>query len=56
LPYLGKHSKFDNLIFAGGHGMLGISLAAGTGKLVQEIVNGETTSIKTKAFAVERFN
>ena len=56
LPYLGKHSKFDNLTFAGGHGMLGISLAAGTGKLVQELVDGETPSIKTKAFAVERFN
>lgn len=56
LPYLGKHSKYDNLTFAGGHGMLGISLAAGTGKLVQELVDGVTTTIKTHAFSVERFN
>jgi D-amino-acid dehydrogenase len=56
LPYIGKHSKYNNLTFAGGHGMLGISLAAGTGKLVQELVSGENTTIKIQAFAVERFN
>jgi len=56
LPYIGKHSKFDNLTFAGGHGMLGISLAAGTGKLVEEVVSGSKTSMNINAFAVERFN
>lgn len=55
LPYLGKHSKFGNLTFAGGHGMLGISLAAASGKLVQQIVDGSTTAIDTSAFSVERF-
>jgi D-amino-acid dehydrogenase len=56
LPYIGKHHKFDNLTFAGGHGMLGISLAAATGQLVQQTVEGGSTSIDTKAFSVERFN
>src|SRR5688500_7259678 len=31
LPYIGKHKKFDNLVFAGGHAMLGVSAAAATG-------------------------
>jgi len=56
LPYIGKHHQFDNLTFAGGHGMLGISLAAATGQLVQQTVEGVSTSIDTKAFSVERFN
>ena len=56
LPYIGKHSKFGNLTFAGGHGMLGISLAAGTGKLLQEVVSGSQPSMNIDAFAVERFN
>jgi D-amino-acid dehydrogenase len=35
--------------------MLGLSLAAGTGKLVEEIVGHKNTSIKMDAFRVERF-
>jgi D-amino-acid dehydrogenase len=55
LPYIGRHSAFSNLTIAGGHAMLGLSLAAGTGKLVEEIVGRNGTSIEISAFAVERF-
>jgi D-amino-acid dehydrogenase len=55
LPYIGKHRKYRNLTIAGGHAMLGLSLAAGTGKLVEEIVDGKPTSIGVEAFGVERF-
>ncbi|MFM7770910.1 MAG: NAD(P)/FAD-dependent oxidoreductase, partial [Bacteroidota bacterium] len=55
LPYIGRHSKYANLIIAGGHAMLGISLSAGTGKLVQEIVDKSSTSIEIAAFDVERY-
>lgn len=55
LPYIGRHSKYANLTLAGGHAMLGLSLAAGTGKLVEEIVEGRKTSIDISAFNVERF-
>jgi glycine/D-amino acid oxidase-like deaminating enzyme len=34
--------------------MLGISAAAGTGKLIAEIVKGEKESIEVKAFSPER--
>ena len=54
LPYIGRHSKYDNLVVAGGHGMLGISLAAGSGKLIDEIVSGHKLSMDISAFDVER--
>jgi len=40
LPYIGFAKKTENLMIATGHAMLGLSLAAGTGKLVSEIVAG----------------
>jgi D-amino-acid dehydrogenase len=55
LPYIGKHSLYENVVIAGGHGMLGNSEGTGTGKLVSEIVNNKTTSIDIRAFRVERF-
>lgn len=55
LPYIGGHSQYANLIIAGGHAMLGLSLAAGTGKLVEEIVSKKKTSIAVDAFNPERF-
>lgn len=54
LPYLGRHSKYDNLVIAGGHAMLGISLAAGSGKLIDEIISGHSLSMDITAFGVER--
>jgi len=55
LPYIGRHSKYENLIIAGGHAMVGISMAAGTGKLVQQIVSNLKTEIDISAFKTERF-
>ena len=55
LPYIGQHSKYTNLVIAGGHAMLGVSLAAATGKLVEELVGKKKTSIEVGAFAPERF-
>lgn len=55
LPYLGKTRKYRNLVIATGHSMLGLSLGAGTGKLVAELVNEEPTSMDIRPFAVERF-
>ncbi|AEV98914.1 hypothetical protein A4D02_10195 [Niastella koreensis] len=55
LPYIGNHSKYTNLVIAGGHAMLGVSLAAATGKLVEELVGKKKTSIEVGAFRPERF-
>lgn len=55
LPYLGRHSAVQNVIFAGGHAMLGISMGTGTGKLVTELIQGKPNRFAMHAFGVERF-
>lgn len=54
LPYIGRHSRYSNLVIAGGHAMLGLSLAAGTGKAVEEIITHATPSMDYNAFNTER--
>lgn len=56
LPYIGRVKKYSNLTIATGHAMLGLSLGAGTGKLVNEIVNHSALSMDIRPFAVERFS
>lgn len=55
LPYIGKVRKYSNVVVATGHSMLGLSLGAGTGLLVDEIVNNRTVSMDIHPFNVERF-
>lgn len=55
LPYIGRIKKYKNVVVATGHAMLGLSLGAGTGKLISELVNGKNPSVDLKAFEVERF-
>ncbi|GAB5417496.1 MAG: FAD-dependent oxidoreductase [Crocinitomicaceae bacterium] len=53
LPYIGRSPKISNLIFATGHGMMGLSLGAATGKIVEEIVGGEMTSVDATLFQLK---
>lgn len=55
LPYIGRHKQYSNLVFAGGHAMLGVSAAAGTGKLVEEIIGKKQLEIPVVAFDPARF-
>jgi len=55
LPYIGRVKKYDNLVVASGHSMLGLSLGAGTGRLVDEIVNNKPVTMDISPFSVERF-
>jgi D-amino-acid dehydrogenase len=55
LPFIGRHPSISNVVFAGGHAMLGLSLTTGTGKLVKEIINRDTLSIPIDAFSINRF-
>ena len=55
LPYIGRHNKYANLTYAGGHAMLGVSLAAATGKLMDEIISHKKLSLPIEAFKPERF-
>jgi D-amino-acid dehydrogenase len=55
LPYIGRTKKFDNLILATGHSMLGVSLGPGTGKLISEIVEEKKLGMDLRMFDPERF-
>jgi D-amino-acid dehydrogenase len=55
LPYIGKVKGIENLIVATGHAMIGLSLGAGTGKMVAELANNQNTSMDLTPFAVNRF-
>lgn len=53
LPYLGKIR--DNVIVATGHAMVGLSLGAGTGKLVAELAGNRIPSIDLQPYDPNRF-
>jgi D-amino-acid dehydrogenase len=55
LPYIGRSTRYKNLVVATGHSMLGLSLGAGTGKLVTDIIQESTLSMDIKPFDPERF-
>lgn len=55
LPYLGYSKRIKNLIIAGGHGMMGVSLGPGTGKLVSQLANNDTPFIDLKQYNPERY-
>lgn len=56
LPYIGRIKKYDNVTIATGHSMLGLSLGAGTGKIVDEIINDKKTSMDISFFDPLRFS
>ncbi|RYG20110.1 MAG: FAD-binding oxidoreductase, partial [Chitinophagaceae bacterium] len=56
LPYIGYSKKISNLIVAGGHGMMGLSLAPATGKLVAELAAGSSLSTPIERYGVARFD
>ncbi len=55
LPYIGRTDRFDNVVLATGHGMMGLSLGPATGKLVSEVVNDKVDSMAVDAFSPDRF-
>jgi D-amino-acid dehydrogenase len=56
LPYLGYSRKLKNLIVAGGHGMMGISLGPATGKVVAELAERTVNSLDLTLYDPERYN
>lgn len=54
LPYIGRTQKCSNLTIATGHAMMGWSMAAGTGKLVAEIISETKTSLDLNPFSPDR--
>lgn len=55
LPYIGRFRKYENLVAATGHAMIGVSLGPGSGQLVAQIVSGETPSIDLGPVSPDRY-
>lgn len=55
LPIIGAHAATENAILATGHGMLGLTLAPITGRLLGELVTGERSSHDLAPFSPDRF-
>ncbi|MEO8763525.1 MAG: FAD-dependent oxidoreductase [Ginsengibacter sp.] len=56
LPYLGYSEKVSNLIIAGGHAMIGLSLGPASGKIVAELASRQPLSVDVAAFNPSRFS
>lgn len=55
LPYIGKYNSIENLYVGTGHGMMGLSLGAITGKLLSEIISDQKPTIDLHPFRLQRF-
>jgi D-amino-acid dehydrogenase len=55
LPVIGLAPRFRNLVLATGHGMLGITTAPATGKLVAEMICSRPPHIDPVPYSVSRF-
>jgi D-amino-acid dehydrogenase len=56
LPYLGYSKRLPNLIVAGGHGMMGVSLGPATGQTVSELAARKVTTIDIRQYDPERYH
>jgi D-amino-acid dehydrogenase len=55
LPYVGFAPGVDNLVVATGHAMLGMTMGAGTGLLVKQLLQGEEPAMGMAPLRVDRF-
>ena len=55
LPVIGRAPRHPNLIFAFGHGHIGLSTGPITGRAVADLVDRRTPPIPLAPFAPERF-
>jgi D-amino-acid dehydrogenase len=55
LPIIDRCPKYENVMIAAGHNMLGLSMAPATGKLVAEMIRGDSPHINPKPYRASRF-
>jgi D-amino-acid dehydrogenase len=55
LPIMGRSPRHDNLVVATGHCMSGVMYGPGTGRLVAQLVAGETPAFDVERLRVDRF-
>lgn len=50
LPYIGKSSEYHNLYVGTGHGMMGMSMGPGTGKMISNLMKEQKSVVNLKKF------
>jgi D-amino-acid dehydrogenase len=55
LPVIGRSSGHPSVIYAFGHGHLGLTQAAATGRLIRDLVSEQTPPLDLSAFSPQRF-
>jgi D-amino-acid dehydrogenase len=55
VPIIDRITKYDNVMIASGHNMLGLSMAPATGKLVAELADDRAPHINPAPYRVSRF-
>lgn len=55
LPVIGRSSASPSILYAFGHGHLGLTQSAATGRLVSDLAAGRATSLSTEPFRPGRF-
>jgi len=55
LPVISRSSRFSRVFFAFGHGHLGLSLGAVTGRLIADLVQDRSSDISQTPFRADRF-
>ena len=55
LPVIGRSPHYEKLYYAFGHGHLGLTEGAITGKLIAELIAGKPTSIDLDPYRIDRF-
>lgn len=55
LPYIGLAKGTENLLVAGGHSMMGLSLGPATGKVIADMATGRIPEVPVDAFRADRF-
>jgi len=56
MPYVGRTKKYNNLLVATGHAMLGISLGPVTGKIIAQLASNEASDTDLGLLSVDRYN
>lgn len=55
VPIIGRTKKYQNLILATGHQMLGLQSATGSGKLISDITLGKQPDVNPNPYRADRF-
>jgi D-amino-acid dehydrogenase len=55
LPVIGRSSSNRNVVFAFGHGQYGLALAAGTARLVADLIGNRASKMDLAPFSIDRF-